>query len=103
MLSQVENKSGSEPSTTTSTTNCDPTNVAGDKAVERQEKSDINKLSEEHKIGEQEEQKVSQFVEYKRFGTVIPNRGAAAHKGAVRKCRGAAKYWFFSLFVNAYY
>jgi len=67
MLSQVETKSGSEPLTTTATTatatattNCDSMNVSGDNAVERPENSDINKLLEEHKIGQQEEQKVSE-------------------------------------------
>jgi len=34
---------------------------------------------------------------------VIPNRGAAAaHKGAVRRCLGAAKYWIMSLLSVIY-
>ncbi len=34
---------------------------------------------------------------------MIPNRGAAAHKGDMESVgRGVAKYWVFVLFVNAY-
>jgi hypothetical protein len=68
MLSQVVSKSGAEPSTTaTSTTAAESAatttnSFSGDKASEKPDNyshRDINRLSEEHKIEEQEEQKVS--------------------------------------------
>ena len=66
MLSQVETKSGADPSkattTTTTTTNINSDNCSGDTSVERAENyshRDINKLSEEHKTGQQDEQQVS--------------------------------------------
>ena len=64
MLSQVETKSGADPSTTTiATANSDSDNFSGDKAADKADNyshRDINKLSEEHKIGQEEEQKVSE-------------------------------------------
>ncbi len=65
MLSQVVSKSGAEPSTSTTSTEAAATTTnsfSGDKESEKPDNyshRDINRLSEEHKIEEQEEQKVS--------------------------------------------
>ncbi len=68
-----------------------PVMLVGNKCDEESGKREVSK-----KTGEALQVKLS--IEYTR--AEIPNRGAAAHKGAMRKCRGAAKYWVFSLFVN---